>query len=98
MPILTRKSVHDPASPDDGLRLLAMRFWPRGVTKGQADLFLTDLAPSAMTVKEFQAGKLDWPAFVKRYNAEMKAQMPLRKLLAALDRKGTTITLLCGCK
>jgi len=98
MALLTQKSVHDAVSPGDGLRLLAMRFWPRGVKKAQADLFLAELAPSAATVKDFQAGKLDWPGFVKRYNAEMKSQTPMLKLLAALDRKGATITLLCGCK
>jgi uncharacterized protein YeaO (DUF488 family) len=41
------RRVYDPAEPDDGLRVLVDRVWPRGMTKArvQADLWLKDIAP-----------------------------------------------------
>ena len=43
------KRAYDPPSPDDGLRILVERLWPRGLSKERAavDLWLKDLAPSA---------------------------------------------------
>ena len=42
------KRAYETASPDDGLRILVERLWPRGVSKQKAkiDLWLKDLAPS----------------------------------------------------
>src|SRR5579875_1317073 len=33
---LRLKRAYEPASPDDGMRILIDRLWPRGVTKAQA--------------------------------------------------------------
>jgi uncharacterized protein YeaO (DUF488 family) len=43
------KRAYEPASKDDGLRILVERLWPRGVSKQKAkiDLWLKDLSPSA---------------------------------------------------
>ncbi len=40
------KRAYEPASRDDGLRILVERLWPRGVSKQQAQigLWLKDLA------------------------------------------------------
>ena len=42
------KRAYEPASKDDGLRILVERLWPRGVSKEKAkiDLWLKALAPS----------------------------------------------------
>ena len=42
------KRVYLPAEPDDGVRILVDRLWPRGVAKLSAriDLWLKDIAPS----------------------------------------------------
>jgi uncharacterized protein YeaO (DUF488 family) len=42
------KRAYEPASKDDGLRILVERLWPRGVSKqkAQIDLWLKALAPS----------------------------------------------------
>ena len=50
------KRVYDPPEASDGVRILADRLWPRGLSKDKArvDLWLKDIAPSdgaAKTVK-----------------------------------------------
>jgi uncharacterized protein YeaO (DUF488 family) len=42
------KRVYEPASKDDGLRVLVDRLWPRGIAKKKAhiDLWPRDLSPS----------------------------------------------------
>jgi uncharacterized protein YeaO (DUF488 family) len=46
MPMIKLKRIYEPASKDDGLRVLVERLWPRGVSKqkAKADLWLKDLA------------------------------------------------------
>jgi uncharacterized protein YeaO (DUF488 family) len=97
MPIRAAKSTRDAKAPDDGLRLLVMRFWPRGVAKAKVDLYLPDLAPSAELVHAFKGGRLKWPDFARRYRREMTAQTSLLRLLKHLHGQGETITLLCAC-
>lgn len=43
------KRVYDPPSPDDGVRALVDRLWPRGLKRDIAkiDLWLKEVAPSA---------------------------------------------------
>lgn len=98
MPVHFAKNVFDPADPAaDGLRVLATRFWPRGVKKDAADLYLPDLAPSKALVQAFKAGDMTWPEFKRRYKAEMRGQTSLLRTLRWLDRRGDDITLLCAC-
>ncbi len=42
------KRVYDEASPDDGLRVLVDRLWPRGLNKQKAgvDSWLKEIAPT----------------------------------------------------
>lgn len=42
------KRVYEPVSPDDGLRILIDRRWPRGLSKAEAalDEWAKDIAPS----------------------------------------------------
>lgn len=42
------KRIYSPAAPDDGLRVLVDRLWPRGVSRERAalDHWLRDVAPS----------------------------------------------------
>ena len=53
------KRAYEPASRDDGLRILVERLWPRGVSKrkAQIDLWLKDLAPSTELRRWYS-----WPA------------------------------------
>lgn len=98
MAIHFQKSIFDPADAGvDGLRVLATRFWPRGVKKEAADLYLPDLAPSKELVRAFKAGELAWPAFKRKYVQEMRGQTSLLRTLRWLDRRGEDVTLLCAC-
>ena len=45
---VTVSRAYDPATPDDGIRVLVDRLWPRGVSKADAsiDVWLKNVAPS----------------------------------------------------
>jgi uncharacterized protein YeaO (DUF488 family) len=77
------KRAYEPASKDDGLRVLVERLWPRGVSKQQAkiDLWLKDLAPSTELRKWYGHDPARWPQFRKRYWAELKGQGDVLALL-----------------
>lgn len=70
------KRVYEPANPDDGLRVLVDRVWPRGMTKGmvQADLWLKEVAPSAALRKWFSHDRSKWEAFLSHYFSELDAR------------------------
>jgi uncharacterized protein YeaO (DUF488 family) len=77
------KRAYEPASKDDGLRILMERLWPRGVSKqkAQIDLWLKDLAPSTDLRKWYGHDPAKWPQFKKRYWAELKDQGDVLALL-----------------
>jgi uncharacterized protein YeaO (DUF488 family) len=66
------KRVYDPASGQDGYRVLVDRLWPRGVkTDLNYDEWCKDLAPSGDLRKAFHADVLDFAAFREAYLAEL---------------------------
>jgi len=69
------KRVYEPASPDDGARLLVDRIWPRGVTKDAAALTLwfKDIAPSDSLRKWFGHDPERFTEFGRRYRKELDA-------------------------
>ena len=93
------KRVYDEPSPDDGLRVLVDRVWPRGVAKKELriDLWTRDLAPSTALRKWFGHDRLKWDAFQERYFRELDdAGEPLQVLLS--KARGGPITLVFGAK
>ena len=99
MPVHATKTIYDPVEPEaDGLRILATRFWPRGVQRAAADLYLPDLAPSKDLLQAFKAGQVPWPEFQRRYKAEMKGQTSLLRTLRWLDARGDILTVMCSCE
>ena len=75
MTVRCEKSAYDPVQPrKDGLRIVATRYWPRGLTKDAADLYLRDLSPSAELLSARQCREITWREFAKRYRAEMAGQ------------------------
>ena len=42
------KNIYDPASPEDGLRLLVMRKWPPGVSRDRVDRWEKDLSSASL--------------------------------------------------
>ena len=93
-------------SPDEGLRIGAVRRPPRGVKKSEYaaknfyDVWLPTLAPSAGTVKLAQSAKSEreWDRFMKRYRAEMATpeSRATLDLLAALSHQ-TDFSVGCYC-
>ena len=63
------KRVYEPASKDDGLRVLVDRLWPRGIAKQKAhiDRWLRDLSPSDALRRMVHADPTKWDEFVKAY-------------------------------
>jgi uncharacterized protein YeaO (DUF488 family) len=69
------KRVYEPAGPDDGLRVLVDRLWPRGMTKDEvrAAMWLKDVAPSTMLRRWFGHDRSKWDTFRRRYLEELAA-------------------------
>jgi len=70
---ITLKRIYDPVDPEDGLRILVDRLWPRGVTKQDAALsvWAKNVAPSDELRKWFHRDTSQWREFKKRYHAEL---------------------------
>ncbi len=67
------KRVYAPCTPDDGVRVLVDRLWPRGLSKtaAQLDLWLREAAPSPALRKWFDHDPARWAEFTRRYHAEL---------------------------
>ena len=78
--MLKTKSVYDAKSPEDGIRVLAAQYWPRGVRKEHVDLNRRALAPSRELLRSFKDGRIDWPAYRELYLAEMRSEPRARRL------------------
>jgi uncharacterized protein YeaO (DUF488 family) len=93
------KRVYDPASRDDGRRILVDRLWPRGVRKEDAkiDEWLKEIAPSNELRKWFGHDPARWQEFRKKYAGELAGKSGLLEGLRGEARKGV-ITLLFAAK
>lgn len=67
------KRAYEPASADDGVRILVERLWPRGLTKAAAriDHWVKDVAPTTELRTWFGHRAERWRAFRTRYRAEL---------------------------
>jgi uncharacterized protein YeaO (DUF488 family) len=79
------KRAYEPASADDGFRVLVDRLWPRGVTKAKAkiDLWPKDMAPSDKLRRMVHSDPSKWDEFVKTYAHELKEE-PAKSAFANL--------------
>jgi len=70
------KRVYDEPDPDDGMRILVDRIWPRGLSKHEAavDLWLKEIAPSSALRKWFGHRPERWQEFRQRYRRELEAK------------------------
>ncbi len=92
------KRIYDPPEPGDGVRVLVMRLWPRGISKEKVHHWFKALGTEPALIKAWKGGKLSWPELRKRYLAGLKdpeAQAQLTELRALA--KTETVTLLCSC-
>ena len=91
------KRVYDEPTAADGVRVLADRLWPRGLSKEKAelDLWPKDVTPSTDLRKWYHQNPDSFEEFAERYRVELDANA------AAVDdlrSAGDTITLLTATK
>lgn len=94
---LAVKRIYEPATADDGKRILVDRIWPRGISKQKAalTLWLKDIAPSTSLRKWFGHDPARWAEFRRRYHVELEANPgPVAQLKDLL--KSGHVTLLYG--
>ena len=84
------KHVCEPASADDGVRILVDRLWPRGVKKADAaiDQWIKDIAPSTALRKWFGHDPARWAEFRARYAVEVHEHPEQFERLRALASQG----------
>ena len=84
------KRAYEKPSPDDGLRILVERLWPRGLTREKAriGLWLKDVAPSPELRTWFGHDPARWKGFQERYRAELKHKRDLINLLRQKAKEG----------
>ena len=94
---LRLKRAYDPATPDDGFRVLVDRLWPRGISKQRAaiDLWSKETAPSpGLRTDWHHAPAADWEEYADRYRAELAQEAaPALAALAATLRAHPVVTL-----
>lgn len=68
------KRAYEPASPEDGMRVLVDRLWPRGLRKADAavDRWMKDIAPSTELRQWFGHDPERWAEFRRRYVRELQ--------------------------
>lgn len=98
-PRIIVRRVYEPASPEDGTRVLVDRLWPRGLSKAEAQvaLWLKDAAPSTALRQWFGHKPERWDEFQNRYALELAANPEALQPLRDLLRK-SPVTLLFGAR
>jgi uncharacterized protein YeaO (DUF488 family) len=94
-----------PRQRDEGLRIGAVRFLPRGVSKrdyarkNYFDVWLPSLAPSRPLLTRFLKSGMPVATFFRRYRKEMENTEPRQviKLLAEIAKR-TPIAICCYCE
>lgn len=84
------KRAYLPPSPEDGVRILMDRLWPRGVRKLDAaiDRWLKEVAPSTELRRWFGHDPSRWNEFRRRYRAELSHNTGFLDELRAVANKG----------
>ncbi|OHB56012.1 MAG: hypothetical protein A2173_07610 [Planctomycetes bacterium RBG_13_44_8b] len=91
------KCIYELAEPDDGYRILVMRFWPRGISKDKIDSWEKELGTPAELIKEWKNGSINWQQFSKKYLDSVSDKGDIIARIARIAKK-QAITLLCSCK
>ncbi|MER5914394.1 DUF488 family protein [Streptomyces sp. NPDC001982] len=95
------RRIYEPPEPEDGLRVLVDRLWPRGVAKDAARVaeWPKSLTPSTELRHWYHAGEGSYEEFGRRYEAELAAPETAELLDALREsaRKGP-VTLLTASK
>lgn len=84
------KRAYEDAAPQDGVRFLVERLWPRGVKKAdlRLDDWLKEVAPSDHLRRWFAHDPEKWDEFQRRYFAELDAQPDVLQPIRTAMRHG----------
>lgn len=84
------KRAYEPASPDDGTRVLVDRLWPRGLKRADSaiDHWLKDVAPSTELRHWFGHSPERWDEFHRRYEEELRQRPDQLATLRELADRG----------
>jgi uncharacterized protein YeaO (DUF488 family) len=98
MPVRTKR-IYETPEPEDGIRVLVDRLWPRGVSKEDAalDRWSKDIAPSNELRRWFNHDPEKWAEFKDRYKNELAHQQDIIDELRELADE-ETVTLLYAAK
>jgi len=90
MPIQIKR-IYEPASLDDGHRVLIDRLWPRGVSRQSAKLdgWVKELSPSTELRQWFGHEPGRFEQFRRRYIEELREERPRLTALRRRAREGT---------
>jgi len=71
--MIALKRAYEKAAPEDGVRFLVERLWPRGIKKTdlKMDGWLKGVAPSDALRRWFAHDPKKWPEFCRRYFGEL---------------------------
>ena len=110
--MIRTKSVHTPIdAARDGLRILVARGRGRGLPADRYDVWMPNLGPSERLRDRFLSGKINWVAYAREYERELRqsdstdaanrliknhGQKFTLRLLQYLG-KNQDLTLLCHC-
>jgi uncharacterized protein YeaO (DUF488 family) len=83
------KRAYEPAAPEDGVRVLVDRLWPRGLRKADAaiDRWMKDIAPSTELRQWFGHDPERWAEFRRRYAGELRQHAAAVDALRELARQ-----------
>lgn len=90
------KRIYDDPSPEDGVRVLVDRLWPRGVSKERAalDAWMKEIAPSPDLRTWYGHDVEKWEEFQRRYRQELEQNRDAVDELLAHARPDAPLTLL----
>lgn len=94
--------IGSPRQPDEGIRIGAVRFLPRGIQKkdyGKLDLFdlwLPILAPSRELLRKFRDSNMSFGSFSQRYRKEMK-ETDARQVIQLIVEMASKMPISLGC-
>ena len=95
------RRVYETPAPDDGVRVLVDRIWPRGLTKAKAKLdeWCKEVAPTTELRKWYGHDPARFEAFGRRYHVEMEQPERSEAIAHLWDlAKDRTLTLLTATK
>lgn len=96
LPVKT-KSIYDPPEPEDGVRVLITRYYPRGVKRDRFDRRIIALSPSRALLSSYRDREKDWDEFSESFLSELRANPESLEAIQSLHALSLAqeVTLLC---